>query len=175
MQGTGIPDAVGPVVDPSAGTLAANVDANPQLEAAEQHAVEEGDQASASDVELFERPPQQPVQDVRDLGTAEIDEAEAAVEEEQFPSSRDIPSGGVRPTESVIDFSEWRCHVLHNERLVPLDLLCFDKGADHGQVRPLRPEIVKYYVQRLITMGEPVRPVDVMTKQTSGVCVWCSG
>ena len=153
MEGSGVPVSLGPVVDPSLGALTAAVEENPVPEAAADTAVEEEACVRDSELELFERPLQQAIQPGGDLGTAEIEEREEGAEEEQFPSSRDIPSGGVRPPESIIDMSEWRCHILHHERLVRVDLLCFDKSAKHGQVRLLHPEIVKCYVQRLIAMG----------------------
>ena len=64
-------------------------------------------------------------------------------------------------------------HILQNEKLVPLDRLCYDKSADYGHVRPLRDSVVKYYVQRLLTSGEPVRPVDIFVKLTSGTLSCC--
>ena len=170
MEGTGTPQSLGPLVDPSPTGVPDEAAAIPPAEHAAVGDVEEGHDGAASDVVLVEHPTQQQAQQAGDLGTAAIDEEEGEVEE-QFPASRDIPSGGVRPPESIIDLSEWRCHILHAERLIPLDQLCFDKSADHGQVRPLRMEIVKYYLQRLISTGEPVRPMEVMTKQTSGVYI----
>ena len=117
-------------------------------------------------------------EELGDLGTAEIDEgdAEAAeLEEQSYPAARDIPAGGVTVPETVPDTTEWRCHILQSEKLVPLDRLCYDKSADYGQVRPLRDSVVKYYVQRLLTSGEPVRPVDIFVKLTSGTLPCCVG
>ena len=48
--------------------------------------------------------------------------------------------------------------------MLNVDDLLWDKHAQFGQNRPLQQHIIRYYVQRLLTQGEPVRPVEPLVK-----------
>ena len=73
------------------------------------------------------------------------------------------------PTDDVPDPAEWRHWILDRSRMVKITALCWDHKAEYGQVRQLKPSIVKYYVQRLLAQGEPIRPVNTFFKIQRGM------
>jgi len=73
------------------------------------------------------------------------------------------------PSDEPADPTEWRTYILDRNRQVPITKLCWDHDAQFGQIRPLKPNGIKYYVQRLMAGGEPVRPVDTFVKIQPGV------
>ena len=73
------------------------------------------------------------------------------------------------PSEQATDPSEWRTHILDRKRTIPFTSLRWDHRAEEGQIRPLRQSIVTYYIQRLITQGHPVSPVELLVKMQPGV------
>ena len=104
-----------------------------------------------------------PVQTIQTQSTV------GATDAERFPGCSDIPQGGVGVSDSLVDLQEWRLHIVAKDKVVKLSELCWDRNAELGQVRRLRMDVVKYYVQRLLAEGEPVKPVDVFTKMLPGV------
>ena len=84
-----------------------------------------------------------------------------------LPAVMDIavePLANLPPVDEVTDEQQWRQYLQDNDKLVPYEKLVWDMKAEHGQVRSFRPVIVKHYVSRMISQGDPVRPVEVMTK-----------
>ena len=67
------------------------------------------------------------------------------------------------------DFTEWRTFILDRSRTIPLPSLCWDYDAQFGQVRPVRSSVIKYYIQSLLSKGEPIKPVQVFVKMQPGV------
>ena len=103
------------------------------------------------------------------MQTIQTQSTVGATDAERFPGCSDIPQGGVGVSDSLVDLQEWRLHIVAKDKVVKLSELCWDRNAELGQVRRLRMDVVKYYVQRLLAEGEPVKPVDVFTKMLPGV------
>ena len=168
--------------DASAPSVAAEVPAVPHLGT---EVIHEEQSEAGSEVELVPAPSIVPAAAAGQPGEAPGHEPEdireaaeaGAVEESAtqsalsavFPDADDIPQGGVGFSDNVVDLQEWRTHILHSEKMINMDSLCWDKNAELGQVRRLRADVVKYYVQRLMAEGEPVKPVDVFTKMLPSV------
>ena len=85
------------------------------------------------------------------------------------PASDYVHQSTNLPSDEPADPSEWRTHILEKKRQVPIPTLCWDHDAQYGQVRELHPSVVRYYVQRLLTGGEPVKPVETFVKIQPGV------
>ena len=144
--------------------------------------IQEGATGSDSEVELVPpstveaaRPatgevPAEGTQEAIPEQTRQTQSTGATSESDKFPGCTDIPQGGVGVSDSLVDLQEWRLHIVAKDKVVKLTELCWDRNAELGQVRKLRMDVVKYYVQRLLAEGEPVKPVDVFTKMLPGVC-----
>ena len=90
-----------------------------------------------------------------------------------FPKPRGLGAGNTTIAttgdELATDASEWRTFIESRDKILFLDSLVWDAKAQFGQNRKLKGSIVAYYVQRLLTGGDPVRPVNVLVKATPGM------
>ena len=92
--------------------------------------------------------------------------------QQQFPQGRDVPQPAA-PSVNPSDPSEWRTYIQDRDRLVPIRSLAWDLDATMGQIRKLKGGVVKYYLQQLYTKGEPLKPVETLTKLLPGVTFFC--
>ena len=67
------------------------------------------------------------------------------------------------------DPTDWRSYVVDTDLTIPITSLRWDYSAEKGQIRPLRQNMLNYYVQRLIAQGEPVKPIKLFVKKQQGV------
>ena len=107
-----------------------------------------------------ETPPQPPQQAARRKKRAT----------DMFPDAQgDSDAAPVAPHAELNDVDEWKTYLDTRDKLVHIDDLCWDKEARFGQNRPLKGSLTTYYVQRLLSGGEPLRPVEPLVKLMPGV------
>ena len=111
--------------------------------------------------------PQMPAKGQVEADTVDSTQREAM---EVLPPASSIAQqpAAVLPDQPV-DPSDWRHHVLHHNQLVNISDLYWDHDARYGQVRQLRHNVIRYYIQRLLTQGEPIKPIQTFLKKEAGV------
>ena len=90
-------------------------------------------------------------------------------EEQAADDVRDSVPVMTQAANPVGDPTDWRSYVIETDLTIPMTSLRWDHSAEKGQIRPLRESILNYYIQRLITQGEPVKPIKVFVKKQQGV------
>ena len=90
-------------------------------------------------------------------------------EEQAADDARDRVPVMTQAANPAGDLTDWRSYVIDNDLTIPMTSLRWDHSAEKGQIRPLRESILNYYTQRLITQGEPVKPIKVFVKKQQGV------
>ena len=70
---------------------------------------------------------------------------------------------------STTDYSLFKKYIVDKRRAVPLNRFVWDKKAEHGQLRGLQMQIVRYFTANLLTKGDPILPFHAWAKETTGV------
>ena len=132
-----------------------------------------GDPGRASEDDRQSEERLENTRDVREASPVGSDRSTASTPAPPLTQAQAIlPQAHAPPSQGDVigqDPQQWRQHIRDTSKLIPIPLLTWDHDAHLGQVRPLKIPLVTYYVQKILSSGEPVRPVDVMTKLTSGV------